>query len=107
MVVEKTKQVSVATLLVALKKFPKTWHEQGVGSLDNYSTDEIQKWKEDFEGLLLQFQKQLQEKISSIDAKWKKHLFDEGGSCYCMASETPCSPDIIKHLEKVLGDVAK
>lgn len=48
--------------------------------------------------------KQIQRRINELDVIWKKHYLKEGGSCYCMASETPCIPDIIKELKRLLKD---
>jgi len=73
MVVDKTKQVTVATLLEDLKNRPKIYVPQG--KIEVIETDitsplecsekliALDKWFEDFEGLLLQFQKQLSDDI--------------------------------------------
>lgn len=44
----------------------------------------------------------LENLISEYKAEWKKHLAEERGSCYCMASDVSCLPERIKELEKIL-----
>jgi len=56
MVVDETKQVTVATLLKAWKELPWDCCAKGGHECDN---TKLVEWSKGFEGLLLQFQKQL------------------------------------------------
>lgn len=43
-------------------------------------------------------------RLEELNRKWKKHLEDDGGSCYCLASKYSCIPEKIDELRWVLGD---
>jgi len=45
----------------------------------------------------------LQKQLVDMQTKWDKHLKDEGGSCYCLASDTSCLPERIKEIKEILG----
>lgn len=48
------------------------------------------------------FKRKVRARIAAIEAAWKKHLLEEGGSCYCMASDQSCGPQLIAELKKIL-----
>lgn len=52
---------------------------------------------------ILGLKKQIEDELVRMQAKWAAHLKEEKGSCYCMASETSCLPQMMETLEKVLG----
>jgi len=49
-----------------------------------------------------EIKKRIENKITVMEIEWKKHLEGEGGSCYCLASETSCLPERIKELKSIL-----
>jgi hypothetical protein len=48
------------------------------------------------------FKRKVRARITVIEAAWKKHLLEEGGSCYCIASDESCAPQVIAELKKIL-----
>jgi len=95
MVVEKTKQVTVATLLEALKNRPTG------GGMDCVEFSiAINKFLEDFEGLLLQFQKQLQNfKVLNRGTN------ETNASCCCHFEKVSDFECPLR--KRILGDVTK
>jgi len=43
----------------------------------------------------------IDKRIDELKEEWKKHLKEEGGSCYCMASDDSCKPEVWKELSKI------
>jgi len=53
--------------------------------------------------LISEFEASVRGRLKELERDWKKHLEGEGGSCYCLANENSCRPEIIKELHKLLS----
>ena len=49
----------------------------------------------------------IRKRINKHTVDWRKHLKDEGGSCYCMASHESCIPEITGELEDLIKEIVR
>jgi hypothetical protein len=49
----------------------------------------------------------IDKRIAELQPIWKKHIKDEGGSCYCMSSDKSCIPEAIEELRKLKKEIKK
>lgn len=47
--------------------------------------------------------RRIEKHIETLRTTWNKHLEEDGGSCYCLASDTSCIPQVITELKKLIG----
>lgn len=49
----------------------------------------------------------IRKRINKYTRDWRKHLKDEGGSCYCMASQDSCTPEIAEELKSLIKEIVR